>query len=557
MSCTHTQDTNAHKQIQTHTKKYKPIDNLSQQTRIASLTMDSSPLFLVAHPKEVVRTFLKISPSIVKHNMVLGGRKLEERNKSPLEVKVSDFYTDDINQAVKQVNNLVSNGSNLFLIGRYAEIVLDNYGVINFDAFHNLSGDKMIDITPEELDLLLSYIDMAIFTRIETIKYLYKLIDPKANYGKKIDMSPYNSFRNKAVQPRTEFTILAQGDRKTRFLSSTQQRATLINSSGGVQPILLVDFKAFHNVDLTLGTTTKTKKDGDKNTKNTDDVTQEEEEQNLKKIGKIISELQTRVFGFLSSVNKAVSVGGKLNAECAKHAEEMISNNFKLLDIGKKLRYLIHIESERLKTTRESLLFSRPVVAIGLDNSKSKARFQFEHSKLSEFSEISIYLPRIMSYKLGSSKNLETQKYNKISIGPISLATEYLNNDTGITFNITSEKQKLSAPVRLLPKLLIVSCDFLSEQSRQAEKELVFFKHEDMVNIFKVPLKQKDLNGQFLAVDTSSLPNPPFYRVHKARTHLNSFKINVRDECGEFLSFARDTIMKINFCFRACNADRL
>lgn len=482
--------------------------------------------------------------------MILGARKLEERNKSPLEVKISNFYTDDITQAIKHINTLVSNGSNLFLIARYAEIVFDNYGVIDFDAFRNLSGDDMVDITSSDLDVLLSYVNMAMYTRIQSVKYLEHLIDSKMPNNEKVNTNLYESYQGRVLQPRVELGVLI----KSRFLNNHQQRMAVINPSGADSPIYLVDFKAFYNVDLTMGTAT-TKENTNESEQAREDK-RAREAQNLRMLGKITSDLHTRLLNYLASVNKAVLINGKLDDKSAKFAREMISSNLKLLDMGKKLQYLIHIESERLKTTRESLLFSRPVMAIGLNGSKTKAKFHFEHSKLSEYCEVFIHLPRIMSYKLGSSKNQTTQKYNKISIGPISLATEHLDV-TGITSNITSTKQELSGPIRLFPKLLVISCDFLSEQSRQAEKDLVFFQHDDMVNFFKILLTKKDLSGQFLAVDTASVPNPPFYRVHKARTYLNSFKINLRDESGELLHFARDTIVKINFCFRACDIDQI
>ena len=69
-----------------------------------------------------------------------------------------------------------------------------------------------------------------------------------------------------------------------------------------------------------------------------------------------------------------------------------------------------------------------------------------------------------MSYKLGVSKNLDSLKYNKIKIGPISLATQHTTGVvTGIAHNITSSKQRLSAPIRLFPKLLVVSTDYLKD----------------------------------------------------------------------------------------------
>ena len=490
-------------------------------------------MFLREDPKEVIKTFLKIPASLSRHNTVFREEFAEKRNETPLVVKISDYYTDNIQQAVKHVNSLITNGSNLFLIARYAELFLDNQGVIDFEIFKNLGTENVIDVTKSELEILLAYIDMGFFTRLAAIKYLNQLIDKKSDVRKYLDPSTI-TYKRPPLKKRDEFLVHS----KSLFLASRAKRKLLINPAGGVDPLMLIDLEAFYDVNLTLNPEDK------------------DYASNVRKQAAIINDINKRMYNFLRILGKIPVDGTKLNSESKTRAEEMISSHIKIFAFGHKLRELIHIELERLNMRKESLLFSRPVAAVGLDHSETKVKFYLEYSKIAEFSEVTIFLPRIMSYKLGVSKDPTSQKYNKITIGPLSLATKFLE-PTGITFNIKGAKQRLSTPIRLFPKLLVVSTDFLSEQSRQAEKDIAFFKIDDMVSFFKVPLKQKDLNRQFLAIDTTHTPDQPFYRVHKARTYLNSFKIQLRDESGELLSFARDTIVKINFYFRACNVDKM
>ena len=495
---------------------------------------------------------------MARNNITFSRDIVEKRNTTPLLVKVSDYYTDNVHPALKHINSLLANGSNLFIIARYAELFLDNHGVINFDVFQDLNVENVLDVTKTELELLLSYLDWGFFTRVEALKYLYELTGKSTEEIKKIFEGKKPTYKRPPVTKADEFLILSN----SYFLSSHNIRKNLVNPAGNISPIFFIDLEAFYDVDLTpkpeenQKTSKKKKREVEQNPEK--DKKREKDEKNTAKKAKIIAHIQKQTLNYIRLYAQGPVVQGKLETSTKTIVEELIFDHWKHMKLGKKLQELIHIELERLNIPKEALLFSRPVVAIGLDSSETKCKFYFEYSKLSEDSEISITLPRIMSCKLGVSKNLDSLKYNKIKIGPISLTTQHTTGVvTGIAHNITSSKQRLSAPIRLFPKLLVVSTDFLSEQSRQAEKDIVFFSIDDMVNFFKVPLKQKELNRQFLAIDTSLTPNQPFYRVHKARTYLDSFRINLRDECGELLSFARDTVVKINFFFRACNVDRM
>lgn len=531
----------------------------SSQTRIAGLCLDSSPLFLRQDKKEVIKTFLKISPSLARNNITFSEEIANKRNETPLTIKVSDYYTDNVHLALRHINSLLWNGSNLFIIARYSELFLDNQGVIDFDVFKNLSIENVLDVTRAELEILSSYIEWGFFTRVTALNYLYKLTGKNAEEIKKIFEGTTITYKRPPITKTDETLILNDSP----FLSSHSVRKKLVNPSGHISPIFFIDLESFYGVDLTTPESDETEDAPKKKSKPEQDREKSERERerierNNAEKARIKAHIQQQTLNYIKLYGQGSVVEGNLDKTTRTVVEEMISSHWKFLKLGKKLQQLIHIELERLNIPKETLLFSRPVVAVGLDSSETKCKFYFEYSKIAEYSEISITLPRIMSYKLGVSKDLDSQKYHKISIGPISLATQQTTGTaTGIAHNITSSKQRLSAPIRLFPKLLVVSTDFLSEQSRQAEKDLVFFSFNDMVSFFKVPLKQKELNRQFLAIDTSLTPNQPFYRVHKARTYLDSFKIHLRDECGELLSFARDTIVRINFFFRACNVDRM
>lgn len=507
------------------------------QVRVDTLLIDSSPLLFRADPDENIKTYVTLATHLARDNVIFSERKLEIKNNTPLVVNLSDFYSADIHQAVRHVNTLLSNGSNMFLIARYSELFLDHHGIFDFRVFDKLDGENIMNVTRTELELLLRYLDIGFFARFEIIQYLNGLSEPLRPITKLI---PYNvTYLRPSMTSDFEAGIL----RPSKFFLPLAGRSNIIIEDGSaVQPNTLIDLSDYYDVELDSN---KRKRGAEANANNAAKVAE-----NKRKI-------TSRLFRKLRIIDKATTevkqIDGKAQTvfvgESKKYAEEIISHNIELFKIGQKIRDLIAIEIERLKNSSNSQLFTRPFAAIGLDISETKVKFYLEFTKLAERSHISIVFSPILSYKLGSSRDITTQNYNKITIGPISLA-DVKRNETGVAHNIMSPKQRLSASMRIFPKLLIIACDILSEQSRQMEKEQTFFTRNDMVSFFKVSLKPKTLGTQFIAIEASKMPSQPFFRVHKARTHLNSFKVMLFDENGEFLLFPRDTIVKIALTFR-------
>ena len=508
---------------------------LFAQVRIETLLIDSSPLLFRADPNENIKTYVTLASRLARDNMVFNPKKLKKRNETPLVVNLTDFYTTDIHQAVRHINTLLSNGSNLYLITRYSELFLDHHGIFNMNAFDNLDGETFMDVTKTELELLLRYVDIGFFVRFEVIKYLNELVAPKRNVNELVHPDTITYLRP-SMTDDFENGVLRNSK---YFLPIADRSGAIVEDGSAAQPDMIINLEGYYEIDLNVN---KRKRGS------------EAYESNLTRINEHKRLIKSQLFKKLRIIGKATletNTEGKnvLVGESKLYAEQIISHNIELLKIGKKIRDLVSIEIERLKNSPNSQLFTRPFAALGLDVSEIKCRFFLEFSKLAEHSQIFIVFSPILSYKLGSSRDVNSQKYNNITIGPISLANKNQDNK-GVAHNIMSPKQKLSASLRVFPKLLIVACDILSEQSRQMEKEQTFFTRNDMVSFFKVALKPKTLGSQFLAVEASKLPNQPFFRVHKARTYLNSFKIMLLDENGEFLLFPRDTIVKIALTFR-------
>ena len=497
------------------------------QVRVETVLIDSAPLLLRADPNEKIKTFVKLAPRLARDNIILSPKKLDIRNKIPLEVNLSDFYTTDVHHAIRHINTLLSNGSNLFLIAKYSELFLDHHGLFNYTVFKGLDSETIVDVTKADMDLLLRYIDIGFFARMEMIRYLNGFIDENRDIS---TLVPWSVTYNKtSMSHEHEEDILITSK---YFNSIADRSAYIIDDGTDAEPLKLIDLQAYYDIDLK----TKRKKG-------------ELFEANANRISANKQLIKDRLWAKLEIIGKATLAGRKFDAKSALYAEEIIHNNIELLKIGRKIRDMIVLEMERLAQHSESRLFSRPFAALGLDVSETKARFYLEFSKLCEHCHISIIFSPILSYKLGSSRDLTTQKYNMIRIGPVSLADQN-DNTTGVAHKIVSSKQRLSASLRIFPKLLIIASDILSEQSRQMEKEQTFFVKNDMVSFFKVQLKAKSIGSQFLAVEASKLPSQPFFRVHRARTYLSTFKIMLFDENGEFLLFPRDSIVKLALTFR-------
>ena len=504
--------------------------SLELEVKVENLEIDSPPL--VFQEGESIQTFVKIPLSLAEHNLFRTKADVENSNKDPLTVKVTDFLTVELEHAVLFLNKLLQNSSNLYLICRYLEIFLDMDSLVKTETFNNLNVDTEVHLTCADLDLLDRYVDIGVFSRLQIVKILNGIVNPDPIKAGK-QMKTLFSF---SLEPATLFhakgTLTASDEteslKKSSFLKPISARSRPNPVTGKQEdPIRFIDLKEFYDVNLRSPASSHVQLKTDK-----------------------FNEIKTKICNYYEMMG-AISRGsnGSYIAVDGKKINDIISKNVQLINMGRKAHDVIHAESEKLRNGNN--VFAHHFLRLGL-HAQSKCRFLIDKSKLVSDVEMMVTFPPIVSYKLGSGKEKTTQRYGNVVVGPISIHTPPQEKILKLSNTIIHQSQKLTSCCRIVPKLLCLATDFLAESSRQQEKEQFFFSHDDMVTFFKVPLKPKSIKTQFLIVESSQLPPQPFYKVHKARTQLQNFKIMLFDENGEFLVFARNSIVKIAMTFRPC-----
>ena len=501
------------------------LQSLDCECRTENIMIDSCPL--IFEENEVIQTFVTITPELATGNLNYFLEDLTVRNQQPLAVGLTNFQTTEPQKALVFLNKLLQNSSNLYIITRYLEVLMDSSDIVKKDLFQNLNIDNEVNdiITIKDLNLLSKYVDIAIYSRIAVIEALLAEIgDSKLTLAKVLKSDDY---QYSSVSPLIE-TVETDSLDLSKFLNPTKQQKSPTE----------VDFKAFKIVD-----TKKFYNFGFLPPKNASQITLDTEQKreikdnlllNLRTLGK----LDRDIFRSLSETN-------------TKYLKKVVDNNVALIKIATKLHSLIKNEKERLSLRKRGRLFTRHFLGIALDENQSKCRFFIDRSKVVADCTITVKFPRHASYKLGSARDVITRKYGLVEVGPISLGPP-AKPPPKLANTIVLNEQRLNSGVRFSPRLLCLATDFLAESSRQQEKEQFFFSHHDMLTFFKVPLKPKYLGPHFLTVESSQLHPQPFHRVHKARMLLHTFKIMIFDENGEPILFPRDTFVKIALTFRPC-----
>ena len=215
------------------------------QVRVETALIDSAPLLLRADPNEKIRTFVKLAPRLARDNIILSPKKLDIRNKIALEVNLSDFYTADVHHAIRHINTLLSNGSNLFLIAKYSELFLDHHGLFDFTVFKNLDSETIVDVTKDDMDLLLRYIDIGFFVRMEIIRYLNGFVNENRDVSTLIPSGVAYTKSNMSYDDEKDIL-----NNSNYFKTILDRSAYIVDDGTDVEPLKLIDLQAYYDTDL-------------------------------------------------------------------------------------------------------------------------------------------------------------------------------------------------------------------------------------------------------------------------------------------------------------------
>ena len=117
---------------------------------------------------------------IVQHspNVVFNEVRLQNENEKVLKLHFNDTIATDINQPITTMNTLVQSQINLFLAYRFSLTYFDKR-VFKSDLFSDVHPDDPIQLTPQEINLLMRYIDFTFVIR----RVYHNTLDSMTNQG--------------------------------------------------------------------------------------------------------------------------------------------------------------------------------------------------------------------------------------------------------------------------------------------------------------------------------------------------------------------------------------
>lgn len=532
------------------------LQSLDCEMALENLQIDSCPL--VFQSNESIETFFHILPDICRDNLELFPETQDKRNNEPLTTAVGEYFTNNVTNAIEYINDIIHKGSNYFIITRYAELFLDNAYLIKKEIFNDLNIYSEIPITVDDIDLLTKYVKIGLYVRLNLVEKLNSYINP----GRPMTaLFPEEMLQFEKVDfnQAKETETLAASDFLNSHLEQTTKRnedlrvisvpadTSALPTGITVDPWVLINFNLFYGVDFS----SKPSSSDDRLNETTEERSARQvNERKLQLISNDISDNAARKVEFELEIT--LGEGDELEPKNYRYIEQTISNNIKIINIGKKLLQLLGFEVQRLNNREKYKIFSRNFLSLDLDRSQQKCLFYIDYNKLAEHCTLTVNFPPIVSYKLGSNRNQSSGDYNKVQVGPIANISILPDPENRISNTITHVSQRLSGSFRLLPKLLCVATDILSESARQQEKQQFFFLKDDMTTFFKTSLQNKYRDLSFLTIEAADLKTQPFFRIHKNHFIINNFVIMLFDENGQFLQFPRNTIINLALSFRPC-----
>ena len=485
------------------------------EAKISNMQIDSLPLTYSGD--EAIKTYITIEPRLARDNLICTAWTMEYvENLKPLSIGVGDFHAATNTAALGYLNQLLINSANIFVLKRYSELVTDNDNLFLDTAFDNLDIDSEVEISPTDCELLKRYMDISMYTRIKIIQLLKNHLQPNS----KADRFTTNYERMSLVQAEETVTL-----KNSKLLGPTTARQPNIQGLEAETIVKIIDFSIFYGISLVSN-----------------------ERENKRKLKDADEIIRVRLFDYLTTAGKFTHAATSIIPENRLYIEQFMSDQFELLSIGRTVLTLIHNEQERLRTRRSANIFSRPLISIDFDSSGLKCKFIITRDKCIEHMSYEIRFPPIVSYKLGSEKNIYTGKYENIIVGPISL-TETITDQKFVN-RVVHAKQRLCSSLRIAPKLLCLGTDFLADCNRQTSKEHFLFQNEEVIVFFQMQLKTSNSGSNAVVLSSSEGLHQAFYKVHKARTYLSSLKVCLFDENGVPLNFMRKTIVRFALTFR-------
>ena len=398
-----------------------------------------------------------------------------------------------------RLNNLTP-----FLTFRQSLCFLDKC-CFNTSAFENLKPDKDILFRPEEISLLLQYIDVCFFTRSVVNDYL-------KNFLKDVETS-LPPFQYSKIKPL--LTLL----REQRILSDSPTLLSLEkrNEIEATHYTNFLNFSDFYEVNVAA---TSAKR--------------------LEAKRKIETQFQT----YLELLTIDVVTPSEAHKKILR---SWLSDNIALMHIGTHLQASLSLQLGMLSKNLPSELFHSKLIALSLDQFTSKTKFTINsHAFFSKYdsSWVTVECTENTGYCLGG-----TRDYKNIKLGPFSSLPNPVERGNGN--HITEAGQTLPACVRYHPRQINICTDLLSHSDIR-DLWLKGTDYENVHVLYSELVGSENLNSRFIAKNDTT---KTFRKMAQNSNLIQSIRIVLIDENHRIIQFPRETILSLGLQISPTSSD--
>ena len=209
----------------------------STTARIAlqQLTIDSPALCYLS--TESIKITLSVPPDTNYCNHVITEDSVQEWNNESLLIAFSDFSATNNQECVTYINNLLDGNLSSYLIFRLSLNFFD-MNLFKNNIFTDISAENKIKLSKDDLEILLHYINITLYTR----KQLNAVLAGESKI-KESKLTANFTHLKSLFDEELEENILS----KSLYLLNQKERKTMLNN----KIFTTLNIEQFHTVDLT------------------------------------------------------------------------------------------------------------------------------------------------------------------------------------------------------------------------------------------------------------------------------------------------------------------
>ena len=460
------------------------LRSASAKLSLSYLTIDS--LALAYTRIEDLTITLSTPPKVLRANMNFTEDLQAAQNNKPFILNFTDFTAPRPDDALDYLNSLFGAHMNPYIAYRLSLGFFDK-DLFKKDLFSTASLINPVELTIDDINLLLRYVDILGFTR-----QIYAVILAGGDESKK------PSFTFSDLDP---LTLEAENALTTSRVLKTLNERTLEESK---EPFHLTHFEWFYGAHIKAANTA----------------------------------LKAKITTHLTTIIADIA-GIELNPSTTDERKEITkleNSNLSLMAQGASIRKILLVERSKLATHPLPSLFNTEFLSFSKDETGTKAKFLINNTFLPpDKTAITIIFPKQASYCLGGSP-LD----NSLKIGPISsLTNTFAIKSPHFSNVITSRTQRLPCAIRNHPKLVKLSTNILSASDNRD----LWPQNPDFPNfqtIFCLSVDESTFQQRFIHKTSSELE---FHRLLRSENSLQQIALLATDQCGRVIFFPRNTYL--------------